>query len=128
MSTKHTPGPWHPGHLGSDSTCQCKSVVDEGYAGGICTVHVDNGLLVGEGGNDAPPRDEAIANMRLIAAAPEMLEVLKGILEYPREGNPRRSVDGYPAELAYDEFAYKRMVDSYRDAARAAIAKAEGRS
>lgn len=36
--------------------------------GAIATVHVDNGLPVGEGGNDAPPADEAAANMRYIAA------------------------------------------------------------
>lgn len=73
---KHTPGPWHPGHLGSDGKCQCANVVDEGYAGGICTIHVGNGKPIGEGGNDAPPRDQAIANMHLIAAAPAMLEAL----------------------------------------------------
>ena len=80
METKHTPGPWHVGHLGSESSCQCRSVVDEGYAGGICTVHVDNGKLVGEGGNDAPSRDEAVANMHLIAAAPDLLEALRQML------------------------------------------------
>lgn len=64
-----TPGPWYPGHLGTDSTCQCRSIVDDGgYTGAIATVHVDNGLAVGDGGNDAPPAEEAAANMRYIAA------------------------------------------------------------
>lgn len=64
-----TPGPWYPGHLGTDSTCQCRSIVDDGgYMGAIATVHVDNGLAVGDGGNDAPPAEEAAANMRYIAA------------------------------------------------------------
>lgn len=64
-----TPGQWYPGHLGTDSTCQCRSIVDEGiYMGAIATVHVDNGLPIGEGGNDAPPAEEAAANMRYIAA------------------------------------------------------------
>lgn len=64
-----TPGPWYPGHLGTDSTCQCRSIVDDGgYMGAIATVHVDNGLAVGDGGNDAPPTEEAAANMRYIAA------------------------------------------------------------
>lgn len=72
-----TPGPWHPGHFGGDGTCQCKSVVSEGYAGSVCTISVDNGLRIGEGGNDSPPRDEAIANMHLISSAPELLECLK---------------------------------------------------
>lgn len=77
---KHTPGPWYPGHLGSDSTCQCANVCDEGHAGGICTIHVDNGLKVGEGGNDAPAKAEAVANMHLIAAAPDLLAALKKML------------------------------------------------
>ena len=64
-----TPGQWYPGHLGTDSTCQCRSIVDEGiYMGAIATVHVDNGLPIVEGGNDAPPAEEAAANMRYIAA------------------------------------------------------------
>lgn len=84
--TMHTPGPWHPGHLGSDSSCQCRSVVDEGYAGGVCTIHVNNGIKsIADGGNDAPPRDQAVANMHLIAAAPDLLEALRyagELLEY----------------------------------------------
>jgi len=38
------------------------------------------------------------------------------VISYPKKGMPRRSKDGYPLEVVYDEFAYKRMVDSYRDA------------
>ncbi|WP_312418294.1 hypothetical protein [Shinella sp.] len=64
-----TPGKWYPGHLGTDSTCQCRSIVDDGsYMGAIAAVHVSNGLPVGEGGNDSPPAEEAAANMRFIAA------------------------------------------------------------
>lgn len=40
------------------------------------------------------------------------------VISYPRKGHPRRCKDGYPTEMVYDEFAYKRMVDSYRDALR----------
>lgn len=76
MQPRFTPGPWHPGHLGSDSKCQCANVCDEGYAGGICTIHVDNGLPIIEGGNDAPPPEEAIANMHAIAAVPAMYAAL----------------------------------------------------
>lgn len=101
---KHTPGPWHVGHLGSDRNCQCRTVVDEGYAGGICTVHLGNGLPVGEGGNDAPPLKEAVANMHMIAAAPDLLEALKDA-RYALYGNG-------PGNPKID----------------AAIAKAEGRS
>lgn len=79
--SEHTPGPWHTGCLGSDSTCQCANVCDEGFAGGICTIHVGNGLPIGEGGNDAPPREQAIANMHLIATAPELLQIAKDLIE-----------------------------------------------
>jgi hypothetical protein len=106
MSEKrtHTPGPWHPGHLGDQSTkCECTHVVSEVYFGGICTVHVDNGKRVSDGGNDAPPRHEAIANMHLIAAAPDMLAALK---------------------LAREALG----ANAARDAVDAAIAKAGGRT
>ena len=46
----------------------------------------------------------------------EIIKVLKHIVAYPSKKEPRRTKDGYPSEFAYDEFAYKRMVNSYRDA------------
>lgn len=72
--------PWHPPHYGDDlTTCDCKSGVNEAYAGAIYTVHVDNGLRISEGGNDAPIESEAKANGHLIAAAvnalPELLDI-----------------------------------------------------
>lgn len=45
-------------------------------------------------------------------------EALDAIADYPPKGHPRRAKDGYPAEVAYDEFAYKRAIDSYREAIR----------
>lgn len=75
--TKFSPGPWYPGHLGSDGKCQCRSVVDEGHAGGICLVNVDNGKTISEGGNDAPPLEEAVANMHLIASSPHLYLALE---------------------------------------------------
>lgn len=76
---KCTPGPWHAGCItDDDSTCNCRSICDEGYAGGIATVHVDNGItLIAEGGNDAPPFEEAKANCAYIAAAnPEAVRAI----------------------------------------------------
>ena len=35
-------------------------------------------------------------------------QALKDIIAYPKEG-------GYPSEVVYDKFAYKRIVKSYRD-------------
>ena len=43
-------------------------------------------------------------------------KAIKKIISYPEKGMPRRTKDGYPLEVVHDEFAYKRMVDSYRDA------------
>ena len=54
----------------------------------------------------------------------EMLtEALRKIATYPSADEPRRDAEGYPTEFVYDEFAYKRMVDSYRNAIRGAVAK-----
>jgi hypothetical protein len=64
---KTTQGKWGTGCLGSGNSCQCSYILNEGIAGAIATVHIDNGLLISEGGNDAPPREEAIANMNFIA-------------------------------------------------------------
>lgn len=49
-------------------------------------------------------------------------KALRKIVAYPPEGHDLRTDDGYPTELRYDEFAYKQMVDSFRDAIKAAIA------
>lgn len=76
--TKFTPGPWHAGHMVDDShPCECRSVVSEHYAGGICEIDVDNGLSIEDGGNDAPPLEEAKANCTLIAEAPAMYGALE---------------------------------------------------
>lgn len=98
---KHTPGPWYPGHLGSDSKCQCANVCSESYAGGICQITVGNGKPISDGGNDGPPREEAIANMHLISAAPDMYKAL-------------------------DALTYK-VSEEGIERARRALAKAEGR-
>jgi hypothetical protein len=81
---KFTPGPWDPPHLCDDSTpCNCLSIFDGGYAGGIASIHVHNGIdSISAGGNDAPPVGEAKANGWLIASSPELYEALKGFLTY----------------------------------------------
>lgn len=50
---------------------------------------------------------------------------LRGIANYPAKGHARRTDDGYPNEFTYDEFAYRRMVDSYREGIRGAIKDAD---
>lgn len=46
---------------------------------------------------------------------------LKAIRDYGKSGT--RSSGGYPSEIVYDEFAYKRIVDAYRRAAKEALSK-----
>src|SRR5689334_5545844 len=63
-----TPGPWHAGCLADDlSSCNCRTILSETCCGGIGEVFVDNSLPIPEGGNDAPPLEEAKANLRHIA-------------------------------------------------------------
>lgn len=76
---KATQGDWHAGHLADDDhPCGCRYVLSEGYMGAVATVDVGNGLPISEGGNDAPPLDEAKANLALIAA---MKNALPGLLD-----------------------------------------------
>ena len=49
-----------------------------------------------------------------------MKEALEAIRDYPQNGD-RRTDDGYPDEIQYDEYAYRRLVDSYRAAAEAGL-------
>jgi hypothetical protein len=83
----HTPGPWVVPHFARDDhPCQCTSVVSGSYNGAICTVAVDNGItLISEGGNDAPPQEEAKANARLIAAAPDLLAFVRSIAGFDKD-------------------------------------------
>lgn len=63
-----------------ETTCRCSSILGGEYAGAIGQVFEDNGKSVSDGGNDCPPRDEARANARLIAAAPDLLKACEEML------------------------------------------------
>jgi hypothetical protein len=79
-----TAGPWLEGHLcDDDHPCNCGAILsDTGIMGAVATVHHDNGLPVGEGGNDAPPKSEAKANQLLISAChPLAIELLLKTIE-----------------------------------------------
>jgi hypothetical protein len=68
---------------------------------------MDNGIaMIADGGNDCPPRGEAIANMHLIAAAPELFEALDQLLDDMRDG--------------------LHVCQAAKDQAKAALAKARG--
>lgn len=48
-------------------------------------------------------------------------EALMIIYNFPPKDYPRRTKDGYPSEIIYDEFSYKRIINTYRDVARLAL-------
>ena len=81
MADKHTPGPWHAtpaGHIGSENL---------GFVPLLTPFR--EGAHKDKFGNPTP---EALANARLIAAAPELLEALKGLRDYhhsPAMKSPR---------------------------------------
>jgi hypothetical protein len=67
-------------------------------------------------------RDTDEARADALAQKVERLRTaLEAIRDFPKPGTSRRTEDGYPDEIVYDEFAYRRIVDSYREAARAAL-------
>ena len=95
--TQHTPGPWHSQRPhGSDIPVWG---VDEKSRGCVALVNMS-----------AERATEAAANARLIAAAPEMYEALKALVE-SLDWEAKRSGTTYAGH----------------EDARAAIAKAEGR-
>ena len=89
--TKHTPGQW-------------ETLDNSIIAGAICIAVIED-----DGGYEAPA-DQRLANARLIAAAPELLEALEAILKVGK---------GVPGPL---NMIGTQMV---REFARAAIAKAK---
>ena len=72
---QYTPGPWmvsdHTHYLECDAFC-IEPVSDWGYRGDICRIHSADCI-------DGISRAESAGNARLIACAPEMLEVLRDI-------------------------------------------------
>lgn len=80
--SKHTPGPWSVPHMARDEVaCNCAYVLAEPYMGSICTISISDGKTISDFGNDCPPLDEARANARLIAAAPDLLEAMQAAIE-----------------------------------------------
>jgi hypothetical protein len=88
--TMHTPGPWRSLIIAPNNMDSGTTMVATPNGSGLAIDCADSGLTFAE----------SAANARLIAAAPDLLEALKGVLRV--------------ADRATDEF----------DAARAAIAKA----
>jgi hypothetical protein len=104
--SRHTPGPWRVGkRIFGDRGARFVDVSGRDLCETSCGKHCpkDGEWLVARLYLTAVPKEQHIANARLIAAAPEMLSALKALM------------DG-------DGEVHDRVI-----AARAAIAKAEGR-
>ncbi len=119
-SNEHTPGPWMVPHLADDECkCNCTSIVEGNYAGGIGQVFVDNGIkMITDGGNDCPPLNEAMANARLMAMAPEMFEALSLLVACKDQKN---------SGFAWLDFYQKNKPIAWGKA-RAVISKVKGRN
>lgn len=72
-----TAGPWSVPHFADPlSTCQCKYVLSDHHFGSIATVNWSPDDALENGCN--PPLEEAKANARLIASAPDLYALAKG--------------------------------------------------
>lgn len=88
--------PWAAGHLSDDThSCNCPYILNDQWMSGIATVSVDNGKRIVDGGNDAPPLEEAKANQRLISVAPKLYELLWEVnyVGYALDDNLQKEID-----------------------------------
>lgn len=107
MSAKHTPGPWRIFQTKGKPRFYVIGIGREDGRG-----ITDGNVGLGVWDADSP---EALANGRLIAAAPDLLSALRDLLD---------AFDICPDDLPGHE--YEAIVEDARQRARAAIAKAKG--
>ena len=92
MNTKHTPGPWLA--IGYGTKVVQLSPADLNKAHDQFPAIVDT-----TSGHDLMPYEEACSNARLIAAAPDLLAALNGVLDMLSD-NQLQSVAGERARAA----------------------------
>lgn len=81
--SNHTPGPWSlPHFVEPDTNCMCGYVLTGGMFGAVCTVHASGEGDDWQAHGDNPKFAEAVANARLIAAAPKLKEALAAMLDF----------------------------------------------
>jgi hypothetical protein len=107
MSKKHTPGPWRLNGRAVESPKRM----------GLSVAQATSGMAAGSRGSARIDEAEAIANARLIAAAPDMLEALVAAKELADV------MEGLTSGRSDDEWVWAAQATI-----NAAIAKAEGRS
>ncbi|KKX25331.1 hypothetical protein [Rhizobium sp. LC145] len=111
--SKHTPGPWS---FRTDARTGDNGIMADGTG-----VFVEAFAEIRHSGENA--RDEALANARLIAAAPDLLQALEDLLHAYSEPDRRLCCDG--RDCGCMGSTVHQQAEHY---ARLAIAKAEGRS
>jgi len=114
--SKPTPGPWgveYEEDLGRHTISMATALQTPGHYSAQHIIEYDHGLYP----EDGKQYDEAEANARLIAAAPELLEACKKVLQ-----------DEMSDYKSCAEFGGYVLDDAVRDAVKAAIAKAEERN
>ena len=119
---QHTPGPWaaDKNWLGPDTYGDGNSIPVFPHGGGVAICDVVT--VTGEGLSRPDVQAKGEANARLIASAPELLSALHGLAVWTDDNPCFCHVHGESERARYSGH------DSYCDAARAAIAKAEGRA
>lgn len=119
LPASHTPGPWRIAYAETEARWPVVAVDDDACPGYDNEIAEIGGIVATRGreGNwlPDPAADTVMANARLIAAAPDLLAALKDVTDWLADQRDFQLGNGDPGEyLAVD-------------AARAAIAKAEGR-
>jgi hypothetical protein len=126
--TKHTPGPWKVSDkmMTDELVCRhdtlgawvysCRYI--EGAGKLLATAQSDEPIGAGRKGGhpQVESRDEMLANARLIAAAPDLLDALKGLFEHCTM-----------IHRVWGDGSNRKEADAAIAAGKAAIAKAEGR-
>jgi hypothetical protein len=93
----HTPGPWTVPHFAKeDSGCHCGYVFDNEGEYTVCEVFFqDESDEYGQN----PPIDQAKANARIIAAAPDLADVAYMVLDTATDSTPPELVAAAEAAL-----------------------------
>ena len=108
MKTQHTPGPWKEDKYGCVIDAGGRVVCNE-----FCTTSI--------------PLAESLANARLIAAAPELLEALENLLRNAYDkARYIAMLEGPEQDIAAAEAKESELDSPEMGRARAALAKAKG--